>query len=191
MLFRRFSQKRGGVVLTFYERFKFLCEEKGVSPAQAARENGVTQQAASHWKTRGSMPKSETLWKFVSYFDTNIDFLLGKEGAAVRYSFIPFGSDISDAPIEQQLLELGGIKALAEFHFLSQEDKREALKDINNFVEFTLNKYKQEEAVERAKELTEIPRYRLQDPPESPPAPAGDTDTPTAQDAPEGPEKGK
>lgn len=177
--------------MTFYERFKFLCEEKGVSPAQAARENGVTQQAASHWKTRGSMPKSETLWKFVSYFDTNIDFLLGKEGAAVRYSFIPFGSDISDAPIEQQLLELGGIKALAEFHFLSQEDKREALKDINNFVEFTLNKYKQKEAVEQTQELTEIPRYRRQPPAEATLADGVADYHPTPPDTPEGAEEGE
>ena len=40
-----------------------------------------------------------------------------------------------------------------------------------------------------------LPRYRRQDPPESPPAPAGDTpggtDTPTAQDAPEGAEEGE
>lgn len=137
------------------------------------------------------MPKSETLWKFVRYFDTNIDFLLGKEGAAVRYSFIPFGTNISDAPTEQQLLELGGIKALSEFRFLSEEDKKEALKDINNFVEFTLSKYKQQEAVEHIEELTEIPRYRRQEaPPPSAATPEGKDTTPSS-DASEKPTEGE
>ena len=36
-----------------------------------------------------------------------------------------------------------------------------------------------------------LPRYRLQDPPESPSAPAGDTDTPAAQGAPEGAKEGE
>lgn len=57
----------------------------------------------------------------------------------------------------------------------------------------SLNTDGKRKAVERVEELTEIPRYRLQDPPESLPAPAGDTpggrDTPTAQDAPEGAEE--
>ena len=37
----------------------------------------------------------------------------------------------------------------------------------------------------------EVPRYRRQEPPGAPPAPAGDMDTPAAQDAPEGAEEGE
>ena len=63
----------------------------------------------------------------------------------------------------------------------------------NHLIEIfdTLNDDGQQKAIERVEELTEIPRYRRQDPPESPPAPARDTDTPTAQDAPEGPGNGE
>ena len=45
--------------------------------------------------------------------------------------------------VDRQILELGGFSALAEFTFLSEEDKAEALKDVRKFVEFTLSKYKQ------------------------------------------------
>ena len=54
-----------------------------------------------------------------------------------------------------------------------------------------LNDEGQQKAIERVEELAEVPRYRRQDPPEAPPAPAGDMDTPAAQDAPEGGEKPK
>lgn len=52
-----------------------------------------------------------------------------------------------------------------------------------------LNNEGQEKAVSYTEDI--LPRYRRQDPPEAPPAPAGDTDTPTAQDAPEGPGNGE
>lgn len=50
-----------------------------------------------------------------------------------------------------------------------------------------LNNEGQEKAVSYTEDI--LPRYRRQDPPESPPAPAGDMDTPAAQDAPEGAEE--
>lgn len=52
-----------------------------------------------------------------------------------------------------------------------------------------LNNEGQEKAVSYTEDI--LPRYRRQDPPEAPPAPAGDTDTPAAQDAPEGAEEGE
>lgn len=44
---------------------------------------------------------------------------------------------------DQTVFDLGGFEALAEFEFLSDEDRAEALRDINKFVQFTLSKYKQ------------------------------------------------
>lgn len=52
-----------------------------------------------------------------------------------------------------------------------------------------LNNEGQEKAVSYTEDI--LPRYRRQDPPEAPPAPAGDMDTPAAQDAPEGAEEGE
>ena len=54
----------------------------------------------------------------------------------------------------------------------------------------SLNSSGQDEAVKRVEELTEIPRYRAEPTSDLPPDPAGDTDTPAAQDAPEGAEEG-
>lgn len=48
-------------------------------------------------------------------------------------------------PTDKELLDLGGFTAFAEFAFLSDEDKNEALKDIKKFVEFTLSKYQRTE----------------------------------------------
>ena len=59
--------KKGDVLLSFYDKFETLCKEKGVTPTGAAREMGITQQAVSLWKKRGSTPKyteegSRLLW---------------------------------------------------------------------------------------------------------------------------------
>ena len=75
----------------------------------------------------------------------------------------------------------------AGFEYQRQQEKTPG----NHLIEIfdTLNDDGQQKAIERVEELTEIPRYRRQDPPEAPPAPAGDMDTPAAQDAPEGAEE--
>ena len=71
---------------------------------------------------------------------------------------------------DEMILRTGGFRAVAEFNFLSDMDKAEALKDINKFIEFTLSKYKQQGSPE--------------------PGPLA-PDTPLPADAPEGPEAGK
>lgn len=70
---------------------------------------------------------------------------------------------------DEMILRAGGFQAVAEFNFLSEADKAEALKDINKFIEFTLSKYKQQDA---------------------PPSPPGGTDTP-AEKPTEGPPEGE
>ncbi len=64
--------------MAFYDIFEKLCLQKGISPTSAARKNGLTQQAVSHWKKRGSTPKAETVQKLANYFGVSVDYLLGK-----------------------------------------------------------------------------------------------------------------
>ena len=68
--------KKGDVLLSFYDKFETLCKEKGVTPTGAAREMGITQQAVSLWKKRGSTPKYTTLKKVADYFGVEIDALV-------------------------------------------------------------------------------------------------------------------
>ena len=67
--------------MPFYDKFETLCKEKGITPTGAAREMGITQQAVSLWKKRGSVPKYETLRKVADYFGVTVEELLdlGKE----------------------------------------------------------------------------------------------------------------
>lgn len=56
---------------------------------------------------------------------------------------------------------------------------------------YELNEEGQNEAIKRVEELTEIPRYRAEATPQSPPAPQEDKDTTPPSDAPETPSEGE
>ena len=62
----------------FYDRFKQLCDEKGISIYKAATDIGLNRAAANKWKS-GSIPNGQTLNKLADYFEVTNDFLLGHE----------------------------------------------------------------------------------------------------------------
>ena len=61
----------------FWETFSELCAEKKVKPSRVAREIGVSNSAATHWKN-GKVPHYDTLLKIADYFGVSVDHLLGK-----------------------------------------------------------------------------------------------------------------
>ena len=63
----------------FYDRFKQLCEQKGVSCNRAALEIGLSNATPTKWKKTGATPAGETLDKIAAYFHVSTDYLLGKE----------------------------------------------------------------------------------------------------------------
>lgn len=63
----------------FYDRFKQLCEQKGVSCNKAALEIGLSNATPTKWKKTGATPVGDTLDKIAAYFGVSTDFLLGKE----------------------------------------------------------------------------------------------------------------
>ena len=63
----------------FYDRFKQLCERKGVSCNKAALEIGLSNATPTKWRKTGATPTGETLDKIAMYFGVTTDFLLGKE----------------------------------------------------------------------------------------------------------------
>lgn len=63
----------------FYDRFKQLCERKGVSCNKAALEIGLSNATPTKWKKTGATPIGETLDKIAAYFGVSTDYLLGKE----------------------------------------------------------------------------------------------------------------
>lgn len=62
--------------MTFYETFERLCQEKGVTPTQAGRDNGIAQGVVSMWKKRGSTPRYNTAKKIAEYFGVSVDYLI-------------------------------------------------------------------------------------------------------------------
>lgn len=56
----------------FYDKFKYLCEKKGVSCNKAALEMGLSNATPTKWKKTGATPDSKTLEKVSSYFGVPI-----------------------------------------------------------------------------------------------------------------------
>ncbi len=149
----------------FYDQFVKLCKARGVSPSAVMVSIGLNKSNATFWK-KGSIPKGETLQKLAEYFGVSVDYLLGASDSAAGNTETYQPWTLAD----EIVLRAGGFHALAEFNFLSEEDKAEALKDIQKFVEFTLSKYKQR--------------------PQVPPADSAGQDTTPAPDGSEGAQEG-
>ena len=63
----------------FYDKFKDLCDQKGVSCNKAATDIGLSNATPTTWKNRGITPKGDTLARIAEYFSVTTDYLLDKE----------------------------------------------------------------------------------------------------------------
>ena len=63
----------------FYDKFVFLCKEKGVAPTRVALDIGLSKSAPIKWRTTGATPNGETLNKIAEYFCVSVSVLLGEE----------------------------------------------------------------------------------------------------------------
>lgn len=64
--------------MTFYQKLLALCRRKGVSVSAIGKniETPVTRATVSTWKTRGSLPRPETVKAIADYFDVDVEWLL-------------------------------------------------------------------------------------------------------------------
>lgn len=60
----------------FYDRFKCLCDDVGVSCNKVATDLGLSNATPTAWKKRRLTPKGETIAKIADYFQVPIDFFL-------------------------------------------------------------------------------------------------------------------
>lgn len=63
----------------FYDKYKSLCDQKGISCAKAAAEMGLSNSVTTKWKLNGIVPDGTTLRKIADYFSVPIDFLLDRK----------------------------------------------------------------------------------------------------------------
>lgn len=189
----------------FYDNFIKLCKGKGVTPSAVMRAIGLNKSSASYWK-KGTTPSSDTLQKVADYFGVSVDYLLDINPLPLKEVQLDTGRRVTLESYHQEFLatfeylEEMGYKIAFKFgpdnpnnkwtlcdvrsgkEYLVSGDRLNKLRDgIAYFAKFQIK--------EMISELTEMPRYRRQEPAGAPPAPAGDTDTPAAQDAPEGAEE--
>lgn len=200
--------------MEFYDRVVELCKNRGTSPAALARAIGLSNSATTYWK-RGAVPKGDTLQKVADYFGVSVDYLLGKVYTQDGVSFsdgtgfgggsgsgVGFGNgcgyggpiprlpDEAEADDFEENLEKLSDAARSALELPKITEAKERLSHILDELS-----YEDLETLVKFAQFTKYQREEAQEPPESLPAPAGDTpggrDTPAAQDAPEGPEKGE
>lgn len=77
----RYAQNnRGGIV--FYDRFVYLCKQKGVSPTRAALDAGISKSLVTKWKTNKVQdPSPDVLRRLAKYFNLTVAELMGEEKA--------------------------------------------------------------------------------------------------------------
>lgn len=62
----------------FYERLKFICDKKNLTPTKVVKELGLSTSKVTAWKN-GSNPKADIILKIADYLDCSVDYLLGRE----------------------------------------------------------------------------------------------------------------
>lgn len=64
----------------FYDKFIFLCSQKGVLPTRAAIEAGISKSLVTKWKSCGvQVPSPDVLRKLSVYFGVPISELLNED----------------------------------------------------------------------------------------------------------------
>ena len=87
----------------FYDRFKQLCDAKGISVTRATEEIGLARTIGTKWKTTGATPRGETVLKIAEYFGVSVADLLedDNDDATLNMTYEPKNRD---ADLQRALL---------------------------------------------------------------------------------------
>ena len=95
----------------FFNRFKALCEERGLSVYAACTEIGLNRSAVNKWK-QGGKPNGTTAAKMAQFFGVTTDYLLGQSDSRgenrrvisdedIKFALFGGSGEISDAMYEE------------------------------------------------------------------------------------------
>lgn len=95
----------------FFNRFKALCDERGLSVYAACTEIGLNRSAVNKWK-QGGKPNGTTAAKMAQFFGVTTDYLLGQSDSRgetrrtvsddeIKFALFGGSGDISDAMYEE------------------------------------------------------------------------------------------
>ena len=171
--------------MTTGHRIKAARTKVGLTQKELGAKLGVSESFIAQYETDKRNPKKETLQRIADALGIHVSELLITFTPEIEEILILaednaeklFGLDKTE--VHQRVMD--GIR---EIYLPSPQER------INRFLN-RLNDEGQQKAVERVKELTEIPRYRAETAPQSPSAPQEGTDTTQPADAPETPPEGE
>lgn len=116
----------------FYDIFKQLCEEKGITPTKASAEIGFSKGSVSYWKKRytegnDAKPDSYTAAKIADYFGVSVDYLLGRTDDPVDYD--ADGDALAEIPLSYVEAAQGDMKKAKKIMLAAEEDARRERND--------------------------------------------------------------
>ena len=97
----------------FFNRFKALCDEKGISVYRACTDIGLNRSAVAKWKS-GGKPNGTTASRLADYFGVTTDYLLEQSEQRaptesrpavsdedIKFALFGGSGDITDAMYEE------------------------------------------------------------------------------------------
>lgn len=110
---------------SFYQTFRRLSHEKGVSPSRAALDAGLSKSTVTKWKTDpNARPNGSVLARLSEYFGVPISELMGEAPEqpaapddAIKFALFGGSEDITDEMFEE-------VRAFAAFVKMREENKR-------------------------------------------------------------------
>lgn len=109
----RYAQNNRGDIV-FYDRFAYLCKQKGVSVSRGALEAGISKSLVTKWKTNNTeIPSPDVIGKLSKYFGLPVSELLGEEPSKTP-------GETEKAPMPN---DIGEENILRMYRSLSTEEK--------------------------------------------------------------------
>ena len=169
--------------MTTGQRIKAARKAAGMTQKELGEKLGLSFQSIAQWENDLRNPKYDTLKRIAVALGVDREVLFtDREREISEHSDIDGWCRAIDYYNVHDLKGL--IETMKQHNYTLSDAEKETICALSK-----LNEIGQQEAVKRVEELTEIPRYRRQEPAETPPASPGDTDTTAAQGAPEGAEE--
>lgn len=125
----------------FFDIFKRLCEEKGITPTKASQEIGFSKGSVSYWKKKWSQgedakPDSYTAAKIADFFGVSVDYLLGRTDDPIDYD--ADGDALAEIPLTYVEAAGGDMKKARAIMLAAERDaQREAAMRSGKLSRFT------------------------------------------------------
>lgn len=88
--------------VNMWDKFKKLCDEKGVKPNNVAKEVGIASGTITNWKNGKSTPHIDKLRKVADYFNVPLYYLINDEKIPVKDGY---WLDAETAKMAQEIFE--------------------------------------------------------------------------------------